>query len=158
MATGDIKWFASGLLKLGQKKINLGSDTLKYALLKSAANGGIDPTLATSDPCWGAGGSTNLSSSEVTAGGNYTSGGATLASVTWTIVSNVPTLRATDVSIIQHASNPTNARWAVIYSDTATNKDALCFVDLGSDRDLTTGDFTDNFGGAGTDVLTLTQS
>lgn len=154
MATGDIKWFPSALLKLGTKTLNLSSDTLKVGLITSA----VTPAISTSDPCWGAGGSTNLSTNEVTAGGNYAAGGPTLASVTWTNVSNVPTLRATDVTITQHASNPTTARWGIIYDNTETNKTCIGFIDLGSTRDLTTGDFTINFGGAGTDILTLTQA
>jgi hypothetical protein len=47
-----------------------------------------------------------------------------------------------DVSIAQHANNPTNARWAIIYNSTDANKRCLGYVDLGSDRDLTTGAFT----------------
>lgn len=154
MAAGDIKWFSGALLALGQKVHNLGSDTFKLALITSAAT----PAVSDTDPRWGAGGSVNFASSEVTPGGNYTDDGETLASVTWTNVSNVPTFRATDVSIAQHASNPTNARWGIIYNDTDASKRAIAFVDLGSARDLTSGAFTINFGGAGTDVLTLTQS
>ena len=41
-------------------------------------------------------------------------------------------------------------------NDTATNKNAIGFIDFGSVRDLTTGPFTIDFGGAGTDVQTIT--
>jgi hypothetical protein len=158
MAAGDIKWFAAGLLKLGQAKFNLGSDTLKLGIIKSAANGGVDPTLSLADPCWGAGGTTNLSSSQVATGGTEYTGPKTLASVTWTSVSNVPTLRATDVALSTDASGFTNGRWGIIYDDTATNKDALGFIDFGADKSIASGPLTINFGGAGTDILTLTQS
>ena len=154
MANGDIKWFSGGLLALGTKVHNLASDTLKVGFITSAAT----PAISDTDPRWGAGGSVNFSSSQVTPGGNYATGGPTLASVTFTNVSNVPTLRATDISIAQHASNPTTARWGILYNDTDASKRALAFLDFGSARDLTAGAFTFNFGGAGTDILTLTQS
>ncbi len=154
MASGDIKWISGGLLAIGKKIHDLSSDTFKVGLTTSA----VTPAIADTDGRWGASGSVNYSTNEVTPGGNYSAGGPSLASVTWTNVSNVPTLRATDLVISQHASNPTNARWAVIYNNTDASKRAIAFIDLGSARDLTTGDFTINFGGAGTDILTLTQS
>jgi len=154
MAQGDIKWFSGALLDGFKEEHLLSSDTLKVGLITSVAT----PAISDTDPRWGAGGSVNFSTNQVTPGGNYATGGPTLASVTWTNVSNVPTLRATDVAIAVHASNPTNARWGIIYNDTNASKKALAFIDFGSDRNLTTGDFTINFGGAGTDVLTLTQS
>ena len=154
MASGDIKWISGGLLAIGSKIHNLGSDVLKVGLVTVT----VTPAIADTDGRWGAGGSVNYATNEVTPGGNYTTGGAALASVTWTNVSNVPTLRATDVTIAQHASNPTNARWGIVYNDTDASKRALAFIDFGSARDLTTGAFTINFGGAGTDILTLTQS
>jgi hypothetical protein len=154
MATGDIKWFSGALLAIGNKVHNLGSDTLKVGFITSVAT----PAIADTDPRWGAGGSVNFSTNQVTPGGNYTTGGPTLGSVTWTNVSNVATLRATDISIAQHASNPTNARWGILYNDTDASKRAIAFLDFGSARDLTTGAFTFDFGGAGTDVLTLTQA
>ena len=159
MAIGDIKWFSAGLLGIGNKLHNLSSDALKYGILKSAANGGIDPTLATADPCWGAGGSTNLSSSQVAIGGTSYTGPAVLpATVTWTNVSNVPTLRAGIITLAQDASGFANGRWAVIYNDTAINKNALCFVDLGTDQSLVTGQLVIDWNGATNDILTLTQS
>jgi hypothetical protein len=154
MASGDIKWISGGLLALGSKVHNLGSDTFKLGLVTSS----VTPAIADTDGRWGAGGSVNYSSNQVTPGGNYSTGGPSLASVTWTNVSDVPTFRAADVTIAQHASNPTNARWGIIYNDTDASKRAVAFVDLGSDRNLSTGAFTIDFGGAGTDVLTLTQS
>lgn len=154
MAAGDIKWISGGLLALGAKIHDLSSDTLKLGITTSA----VTPAVSDTDGRWGAGGSVNYSTNEVTPGGNYSAGGPTLASVTWTNVSGVPTLRATDVSIAQHASNPTTARWGVIYNSTDASKRALAFVDFGAVKDLTLGAFTVNFGGAGTDILTLTQA
>lgn len=154
MAVGDIRWFAQGLHDLGEKIHDLSSDTYKVGLITSVAT----PTIGTAGPHWGGTGTTDFNTNEVTPGGNYDAEGETLGSVTWTVVSSVPTFRAADVVVLQNASNPTNARWGIIYNSTDANKRCIGFIDLGSDRNLTTGDFTINFGGAGTDVLTLTQS
>lgn len=154
MAAGDIKWISGGLLAIGNKVHNLGSDSFKLGLVTST----VTPAIADTDGRWGAGGSVNYATNEVTPGGNYSAGGIALTGVSWSNVSSVPTFRATDPTVAQHASNPTNARWGVIYNDTDASKRAVAFVDLGAVKDLTLGLFTVNFGGAGTDVLTLTQS
>lgn len=154
MATGDIKWFAQALLDLGNKIHDLDADDLRVGFITSA----VTPAIGDAAPHWGGTGTTNFNTNEVTAGGNYPAEGYVLVSVSWSLVSNVATLRATDISIAQHASNPTNARWGILYNNTDANKRAIAFLDFGSARDLTTGAFTFNFQGSGTDVLTLTQS
>lgn len=138
MAIGDFTWFNAAKLKLGLKKFELETDTLKLGLITSA----VTPTATTADPCWGAGGTTNLSSSQVTPGGNYASGGPTVANNTFTESGGIATLDGDAVTIAQNASNPTNARWGILYSDTATNKDALGFLDLGGTVDLSAGGFS----------------
>ena len=138
MAQGDVTWFNAAKLKLGLKKIELETDVLKLGLVTSS----VTPTASTADPCWGAGGTTNLSSYEVTPGGNYSAGGPTVANNTYTEAAGTATLDADNTSIAQNASNPTNARWGILYSDTATNKDALAFIDLGGVTDLSSGGFS----------------
>lgn len=152
MAAGDIVWFRQALLDLGVKRHDLTADTIKVGLVNSVTT----PTATTADPRWGAGGTTNLSSNEVATGASYSAGGPSLASVTWTLVSNVATLRATDPVIAQDATGFTDARWGIIYNSTDAGKRALGFIDLGSARSIQTGSLTLNFGGAGTDVLTIT--
>ena len=155
MATGDIRWFAQALLDLGNKIHDLDGDTLKVGFITNA----VTPAVGDAAPHWGGTGTTNFNTNEVTGtGGNYTAEGVTLSGVSWSLVSSVATLRATDISIAQHASNPTDARWGILYNSTDANKRALAFLDFGSARDLTAGAFTFNFGGSGTDVLTITQS
>lgn len=154
MAAGDIKWFAQGLLDLGNKIHNLGSDVLKVGIVTSTTA----PTVGTAAPHWGGTGTTNFASNQVGTGGTSYTGPKTLASVTWTSVSNVPTLRGTDIAMAQDASGFTNGRYGIIYNDTDANKRALGWIDFGSDRSLVTGSLTIDFGGAGTDILTLTQS
>lgn len=145
MAQGDVTWFNAAKLKLGLKKLELETDVLKLGLVTAS----VTPAAATADPCWGAGGTTNLASYEVTPGGNYSAGGPTVANNTFTESSGTATLDADNTSIAQNASNPTNARWGIVYSDTATNKDALAFVDLGGVTDLSSGGFSITWNASG---------
>jgi hypothetical protein len=145
MAAGDIVIFNEFKEDVGQKIHNLSSDTFKLGLVTNA----VTPAATTADPRWGAGGSTNLSSSEVTPGGNYSTGGPTLASTTWSETSGTATFDAADVSIAQNASNPNNARWGIIYNDTSAGKEAVAFVDLGGVTDLTAGAFSITWNASG---------
>lgn len=154
MATGDVKWFAQALLDLGEKIHDLSNDTLKLGLITSATT----PAVSTSDPRWGAGGGTDLTTNQVATGTSYSSGGPTLTSVTWTLVSNVPTLRAANVTINQDGTGFTNARWGIIYNDTAAGKQAVAYLDLGSDRSIVGGSLTIDWSGANGDIVTITQS
>ena len=138
MAQGDVILFNAAKLKIFQEKMHFGTDTWKAALITNA----VTPTATTADPCWGAGGSTNLSSSQVTPGGNYSSGGVTLSNVSLGESGGTVTFDADPVTIAQDASNPTDARWMIIYCDSATNKDALLALDLGGDTDLSVGGFS----------------
>lgn len=145
MAAGDITLFNAFKLKVGQEIHQLSTDTFKFGLVTNA----VTPAASTADPRWGAGGTTNLSSNQVTPGGNYATGGPTLASTTWTESAGVVTFDAADVSIASNASNPNNARWGIVYNDTSTGKEAVCFVDLGGVTDLTAGAFATTFSASG---------
>lgn len=153
MAQGDITIFNEFKEDLGLKIHDLETDAFNYGLIKSAANGGIDPTAATTDPRWGAGGTTNLLSSEVTPGGNYTTGGPSIANPTYTETSGTATFDGDNISILQNGSNPTNARWAIIYNSTSAGKEAVGFEDLGGDIDLSAGDFSNTWNASG--IVTL---
>lgn len=150
MAQGDVTLFNEFKEDVGQKIHNLSSDTFKLGLVTNA----VTPAASTSDPRWGAGGSTDLSSSQVTPGGNYATGGPALASSSWSETSGTVTFDATDVSIAQDAANPNNARWAVIYNDTSAGKEALAFVDLGGVTDLTAGNLAITWNASGIFSLT----
>jgi len=138
MAAGDITYFDQWLVDVQEALHDHETDTFKLGLITS----GVTPAATTSDPRWGAGGGTNLSSSQVTPGGNYSSGGPTMANPTVTLTGGAGVFDADDVSIAQHASNPNNARWGIIYNDTDTGKRAVGFVDLGATIDLTAGTFS----------------
>jgi hypothetical protein len=155
MATGDIKWFGQGLHDLGSKVHNLASDSLYVGLVTSVTT----PTIATAAPHWGGTGTTNFASNQVPLGTSYVTGGKQLTGVTWTVVSGVPTLRASILTWAQDASTGfTTALWGILYNNTDANKRALAFIDLGSARSITTGSLTLDWSGANNDILTITQS
>lgn len=155
MAAGDIKWFAQALLDLGNKIHNLSSDALQVGIITNA----VPPTIGAVAPHWGGTGTTNFATNQVGTGGGYT-GPMALAGVTWSSVSNVPTLRATDPVIPANASGFSNGAYAIIYNNTDANKRALAFIELSSAGavSIVSGSYTIDFQGAGTDVLRLTAS
>ncbi|UOF77272.1 hypothetical protein [Caudoviricetes sp.] len=145
MAINDVGLFDQYIVDLHTAKHNWSSDTFKFALITNA----VTPATTTADPRWGSGGSTNFDTNEVTAGGNYTAEGITLTSVSATLSGGKAVIDCADFTIAQNASNPTNARWGIIYNSTDAGKRAVAWVDLGSVLDLTTGDLvvTINAGG-----------
>lgn len=150
MARGDIHWFNRALFDLGKKLHDLGADTLKLAIISNV----VAPDVNTPDPRWGAAGSTNLSSNQVAAATGYT-GPIALTSVSWTQVSNIPTLRAAVPVIPQDAAGFANGWWGVIYNDTDAGKRCLCFVDLGGAVGNVNGPLTVDWAGASNDIVYL---
>ena len=155
MATGDIKFFQQAVLDLGNKIHNLSSDALLLGIVTSTTA----PTMATAGPHFGGTGTTNFATTQVGIAGGYT-GPITLASVTWTNVAGVITLRATDVVVPQHASGFANGAYGIIYNNTDANKRAIAFVELSAAGtvSIVSSSFTIDFQGAGTDVLRITPS
>lgn len=155
MATGNIKWFSDGLLALGQKQFALNSDVLQLGIVTTTTV----PSITTAVPHWGGTGTTNFATNQVGTGGGYT-GPITLASVTWTNVAGVLTLRATDVVVPQSALGFANGAYGIIFNSTDVNKRAIAFIELSSAGTLSivTGSVTIDFQGAGTDVLTITPA
>jgi len=148
MAQGDVVVFDDFLEYIlkgnAENPFDFGAtpDTIKVAIV----NNTIVPTATTADPCWGAGGTTNLSANEET-GGNFTAGGLVCASIAVTNNGGVIELDMGDPATWdQNASNPTSCYYGIIYSDTATNKNCIGFVDLGGVFDATTGDLTITWG------------
>ena len=156
MATGTMKWFSQGLLDLGNKIHNLSSDQLNLGIVTTATV----PTLSTPAPHWGGTGTTNFATNQVSTGGTQYTAPKVLASVTWTQVSNVPTLRASDIAMTVDPSGFTNGAYGIIYNNTDANKRAIGFVELSAagTLSLVAGGVTIDWGGSGTDLLTITQS
>ena len=160
MAQGTLALFDEFAESVGDGRIDLDTDTFKIAFVTLQVGG--TPSIAKTDavPCWGAGGTTNLDTSEVAAGGGYTAEGEALTSVTWSQTSGVATFDAADVTWTSSASgDPATIKTAVIYSDTATNKDCVGFIDMTADGttaiSLLSGDITVAFGAGG--IFTLTN-
>lgn len=135
MAAGDVTWFNEAKKGLGLKLHNLSTDAIKFALIK---NPSFSMLATVADPRWGSGGTTNLSSEEVTVAGAYT---ATISveSKTWTEAAGVVTWDHADVSIGGNASNPSTARWGIYYNDSDAGKRCLAFVDFGATLDINAG-------------------
>lgn len=145
MAAGDVFFFDQWLVDVQEKLHDLENDSVKVALITSAAT----PAVTDADPRWGAGGTTNFSSSQVTPGGNYTTGGIAASAPSVTLTGGAAVFDAGDISVAQHASNPTNARWGIIYNDTATGKNCIGYVDLGATIDLSAGAFSITWNASG---------
>ena len=132
MATGDVTFFDQFLVDEGKKVHNLDADTIKVGLITST----VTPAATDSDPRWGAGGTVNFATNQVTAGGNYATGGPAIPTNSMTLDTGKGKFDGGDIVIAQHASNPTNARWGIIYNDTPAGKNCVGFVDLGAVTNL----------------------
>ena len=154
MATGDFKWFAQGLHDIGNKIIDLDTDTINFGLV----TGVLTPTVLLAAPCWGAGGSNNMSTNQLATATRYT-GPIALASKTWTKDNTGAVWDAADPAVIaQDAGGATNIVWAIFYSDTATNKNCIGYMDIGvtTPVSLVAGSLTITFSASG--IGRITQS
>jgi len=154
MAAGDWKWFAQGLKSLADKLIDLDTDTLKFGLVTAATV----PTVLIGDPRWGAGGTTNFSSSEIATATSYT-GPITLGSVTCTKDNTGFVLDAADPSVIaQDAGGATDIAYLILYSDTSAQKNCIGYMELSTAGtiSLVAGSLTITFHESG--MLRTTQS
>jgi len=140
-------WFLKNVFDGGVHAFGGTPNTIKCALIKSAANGGADPLVTDPDPCWGAGGSTNYQTAEVTPGGNYIAGGNVCANPAAILVAGVLEVDFDNPAAwLQDPANPTNSRWGIAYDNTAANKNAVGFIDLFSDRNMTALDLNVQWG------------
>lgn len=134
MAQGTFALFNEFAESIADGRIDLDTHTFKVGLVTLQVGGSPTISATTAVPTWGAGGTTNISTSEVAAGGGYTAGGATLASVTYNRSAGVATFDAADVTWTSSGSgDPATIKTTVIYSDTATNKDCIGFIDMTTD-------------------------
>lgn len=94
---------------------------------------------------------------EVTPGGNYAAGGTSLGALSALVTEAAGVMTfdsSTNPTWAQHASNPTNAYYAIIYNYTDAGKDAVAFVDLAGPVDMTAGDLTITWNASG--IFTIT--
>lgn len=154
MARGDLTVFNEFLVSLAEKKINLETDTIKLALIDDT----VTPTVTAATPQWGAGSSEDYDAHEVSTAGGYTAGGLTLSGPEFVRSGAVGTFDDDDsnLSLAQNASGFTDAYWGILYSDTATNKDCIAFIDLGGPVSEVDGPIAINFNVSG--ILTITRT
>lgn len=131
--------FNSFVEALAEKVHNLGSDTLKVMLTNTApvATNAVKADLT-----------------EISAGNGYTAGGATASITSSSQTGGTYKLVLADVTFTATgAVGP--FRYAVLYNDTATNKELIGWVDYGSSLTLANGEtFTVDFS-ASNGVLTI---
>jgi hypothetical protein len=139
MAAGDTKITANYVEAMANNTLTTiwsGASAIKCALITNATT----PSNGDSFPTWGAGGTQNYSTNEVAAGGAYTAGGVVLSGCTVVQSTTTVILNATSpISWAANAASPTNARWAIIYNNTTTNKEVLGYIDLGGVVSLVPG-------------------
>lgn len=155
MAQGDVVFFDQFLedLAIGT---DVGHDfgATPHTIMCAIVDSTTTPTTTTADPRWGAGGTTNFSTWEVTVAGDYSAGGneCTTAGIT----NNAGTIEF-------DWGNPTawatgtdaDAKWGIVYNDTIAGKQCIGYVDLGTAFDMSTGTLTITWG---TPVATLNQA
>ena len=136
MAQGTVTLFNEFAKAKGDGRINMATDSFKVSFITLQAGGTPTITAADAVPTWGAGGTTNLATSEVAAGGGYTAGGKAVAVPTWVLSGAVTTFDddGSNLTWTSAASgDPATIKVGVIYSDTATNKDCVGFIDMTAD-------------------------
>ena len=122
MAASSWALYTKAKKKIGSGVIQLGVNTLKMQLHTSASNAST-ATLSTAASV----------TSEVTNGNGYTTGGATLASVVWTVSSTSVKLDAADPVWTATGGSIANIKYAVIKNSAGQ---AICW------SKLTTAQFT----------------
>jgi hypothetical protein len=156
MAQGDITVFSKAKERMGDGELALSTGPWYVSLSLDSAT---DPTENDSDPGYNAGRSQDWSATTFEPqffGGQYSAGGSQVdVTITdnWSLSGNVCTFDVDDVTWTQDASNPTSARWAVMYQNDA-NDYGLLFCDLGSDFNMTTGDLSITWNASGLFTLT----
>ena len=103
-------------------------DTFNLALYTSSATLGASTTAYTS--------------SEEVSGTGYTAKGNALTSVTPTLDSSTAVCDFADTSF---TSASFTARGCLIFNDSASSDEAVCAIDFGSDKTVTSGTFTIQF-------------
>ena len=147
MARGDLLVFEEFALTIGSKKIDFTGDDFKVALIDDT----VTPAASNATPTW-----SDYSDNEVS-GTNYTAGGYTLTGDSYTEADGVATFDDTgNVTWSQHGSGPDDIYYAIVYSDTSTDDDCVCFIDMGGPVSLVDGDVSITWNASG--IFTVTVS
>lgn len=131
--------YNKGKFELMSGNIDFDADTLKVALVTSTYTPNIDTDHFYSDL-----------TNEVANGNGYTTGGATLTSVT--VTEDDTNDRAyLDAADLTWSSSTITARGAVLYKDTTvtTTSPLIAYFDFGVDKSSNAGDFTIQWNASG---------
>lgn len=122
MAKGDVTLFAKFKERVGDAQINLSTAVLKIALTTDTTGAPPAGGPTATDPWYGVGGSQNLATNEVSAGGGYSTGGVAIdGSDPWAINGNDSEYTGQNPTWLSSFSgDPTNIRYGVIYVDGAS--------------------------------------
>lgn len=152
MARGDFVLFNEVSIAIGEGKVNLETDTIKLALITN----GVTPAANDATPAWGASSGVDYDGNEVGTGGGYAAGGQACANPSLVRTDDVAVFDADDpAGLAQNASGFTNAYYGILYSDTATNKDAIGFLDLGGPVSEVAGPIAISWGAGGIATITV---
>jgi hypothetical protein len=105
---------------LGLKALNLNTDTIQMALFKSTSNC-ASASLVTAQYA--------TLTNETTNANGYTTGGVTLGSVSYSQTSGTATFTV-GTGTWTASGGTIVARYCVLYDNTASNKDLICFTTL----------------------------
>jgi hypothetical protein len=154
MARGDLTVFNEFIVSMGEKLIDLELDVIKLALITDT----VTPLVDTATPTWDASSSQDYDANEVSTAGGYTAGGFTVSGPELIRSGAVATFDDDDsnLSLAQNGSGFTNAYWGILYSDSATAKNAIAFIEMGGPVSEQEGPININFNASG--ILTITRT
>jgi hypothetical protein len=138
MAKGDVVLFNEFLFDCGKAVHNFSTATLKLGIIDNTTA----PARDDATPRWA-----DYSANEVATTGNYTANGETLTTVAFAMTSGIPTLTADDVVVLENASGFTDGYYGILYNDSATNDEAIGYVDLGGPESEQAGDVSVEWNG-----------
>jgi hypothetical protein len=145
MAQGDVIIFDQFLLDMWKGSAECPHDwgATPDAVYCALVNNSTVPTTTTADPHWNGTGTTNFQANEITPGGNYAADGKECTNVTVALNGGAVEFDMGDPAVwASHASNPTDAYWAIFYNSTSVGKEVFAAMDLGGVFDMTTGPLT----------------
>lgn len=146
MAQGTVGLFDFFVGAIGDGTHDLDANVIKAGIIDSVQT----PVAGANDPRWGAGGTVNFDTNEVSqTTGAYAAEGLDITA-TWSQTSGTGTFDATDITTwTQNVNNPDDARWIILYNSTSAGKNAIGWVDLGATFNMTTGDLNVTWNGSG---------
>lgn len=130
-----IKWFGKGIEHVAEGRVDLDTDTIKVSLHTSTWTPNQDTDDFRDD-----------ATNELSASGNYTAGGETLASVTGTYDSGTNEWRFDAADVTWTALTPSAAfRYGLIYKSrggASSADEVIAYIDFGANQDPGGSNFT----------------